>query len=131
MVKNEADFFGRKASIFICLIVVFIISLLPKILPAQVPDSIFIDLQHDTIPVIDSSNVYVTLSDFDISGNKVTKEFIIRREIQIKKGDSISLKRVTEVVNRSQQLVYNTNLFAEVFLAPEIHLTVLLFYRLK
>ncbi len=49
-----------------------------------------------------------------ISGNKKTKEFIIRREMQLKQGDSINAGNLKNELQKLQQQVYNTNLFLEV-----------------
>lgn len=49
-----------------------------------------------------------------ITGNSRTKEYIIRREIQLKAGDSVTIGSLNKELQRMQQQVYNTNLFLEV-----------------
>jgi outer membrane protein assembly factor BamA len=56
----------------------------------------------------------IVIRQIHISGNKKTKEYIIRREIQLKQGDSIKAARLSEELQKLQQQVYNTNLFLSV-----------------
>lgn len=60
----------------------------------------------------------VLIHQISISGNKKTKDYIIRREIQLKQGDSVSVASFNEELRKLQQQVYNTNLFLEV--KPEL-----------
>jgi hypothetical protein len=66
--------------------------------------------QSDTIPAIDSSRV-LTVNRILIIGNKVTKERIISREIKLKKGDTISLKRLPQELLWDKRKIYNLRLF--------------------
>lgn len=61
----------------------------------------------------------IIIGAINISGNKKTKEFIIRREIQLKHGDTITVKSFGDELQKLQQQVYNTNLFLEVKLSVE------------
>lgn len=54
----------------------------------------------------------------EITGNKKTKKYIIAREIRFKTGDTIPAARLYQKLEESRQLIYNTNLFAEVTLVP-------------
>ena len=49
-----------------------------------------------------------------IKGNKITKNYLILREIQFKAGDSIIIGTINEAFQQARQQVYNTTLFHEV-----------------
>jgi len=66
----------------------------------------------------DSSARFI-IHSISISGNKKTKEYIIRREMQLKAGDTVSAASFNEELQKLQQQVYNTNLFLEV--KPSLH----------
>ncbi len=56
----------------------------------------------------------VCIRSITLEGNRRTKEYIIRREIQLKAGDSVTLGSLNKELQMLQQQVYNTNLFLEV-----------------
>jgi outer membrane protein assembly factor BamA len=60
------------------------------------------------------SSENIIIHSITITGNKKTKEFIIRREMQLKDGDTIKAARLNDELQQLQQQVYNTNLFLEV-----------------
>jgi outer membrane protein assembly factor BamA len=60
------------------------------------------------------SSENIIIHSITITGNKKTKEFIIRREMQLKDGDTIKAARLNDELQKLQQQVYNTNLFLEV-----------------
>ncbi|GAA4830746.1 BamA/TamA family outer membrane protein [Algivirga pacifica] len=62
---------------------------------------------------IDSAN-YVIIQDIILEGNKITKERIITRELDIKAGDSLSLSQLEEVFSSEKNKLINTNLFETV-----------------
>lgn len=64
------------------------------------------------------SSEKIIIHNITISGNKKTKEYIIRREMQLKAGDTVSVASFNEELQKLQQQVYNTNLFLEV--KPEL-----------
>lgn len=66
---------------------------------------------------VDSAAKLVVHS-IEITGNKKTKKYIIEREMRFKEGDTIHASQLYEKLERSQELIYNTNLFAEVILTP-------------
>src|SRR5882762_154298 len=67
--------------------------------------------QADTVIVaVDSSRV-LTVNRVLIIGNKVTKEGIISREIKLKSGDTISLKRLPHELLWDKRKIYNLRLF--------------------
>jgi outer membrane protein assembly factor BamA len=71
-----------------------------------VADSIFISLQDSTTK-LHIKNIVVT-------GNRVTKEYIILREIPFKPGDSLGISSLNATLEQARQQVYNTTLFTEV-----------------
>lgn len=60
------------------------------------------------------SSAKIIIHSINISGNKKTKEFVIRREMQLQPGDTITAAAFPNEVQKLQQQVYNTNLFLEV-----------------
>lgn len=75
---------------------------------------------HDTSDIklqVDSTAMLV-IHSVEISGNKKTKKYIIEREMRFKAGDTIPAAKLYEKLERSRELIYNTNLFAEVVLTP-------------
>ena len=65
----------------------------------------------DTVIVpVDSSRV-LTVNRIIIIGNKVTKERIISRELTLKPGDTISLKRLNHEILWDKRKIYNLRLF--------------------
>jgi outer membrane protein assembly factor BamA len=70
-----------------------------------------IGCQSDTVIVpVDSSRV-LTVNRILIIGNKVTKDRIISREIQLKAGDTITLKRLPHEILWDKRKIYNLRLF--------------------
>ncbi len=59
----------------------------------------------------DSLNQTLRIADIFISGNKVTKKNIITREFTLNVGDTINSKYLAENALRSQQNIFNTQLF--------------------
>ena len=49
-----------------------------------------------------------------ISGNKVTKDYVILREVPFSEGDSLSAARLPEILSRTRSLLLNTTLFKDV-----------------
>jgi len=69
------------------------------------------DSRMDTvIAPVDSSRV-LTVNRIIIIGNKVTKEWIISRELTLKHGDTISLKRLPHELLWDKRKIYNLRLF--------------------
>ncbi len=65
--------------------------------------------------VYDSSGK-LHIKNIIVKGNRTTKEYIILREIQFKKGDSIVIAALNSELEQARQQVYNTTLFTEVIL---------------
>lgn len=61
----------------------------------------------------------VLLSDFQITGNKRTKESVILRELDIHIGDTLSIAEWETVKKRNEEWVMNAGLFTEVILGME------------
>jgi len=55
-----------------------------------------------------------------IKGNKKTKDYIILRELDFEPGDSILMVNMEEQLQKARDQVYNTTLFIEVKVTPEI-----------
>ena len=51
------------------------------------------------------------VSDIVITGNKTTKESIILRELQLKKGETVAKSRLSHILNRSKENLENLRLF--------------------
>ncbi|MGK0389000.1 MAG: hypothetical protein ACI94Y_001734, partial [Maribacter sp.] len=59
-------------------------------------------------------NGFVVISNFEIEGNKKTKEGTIIRELDFKIGDTIQLSNLATRLGKNQTLLLNTLLFLEV-----------------
>ncbi len=60
-----------------------------------------------------STSSYIIIDSIQIIGNKRTKTFIIERELDLKKGDSVLTKNLTARIARTQNRLFNTSLFLE------------------
>ena len=56
----------------------------------------------------------ICIRAISIEGNRRTREYIIRREMQLRAGDSVTIGSLNSELQLLQQQVYNTNLFLEV-----------------
>ena len=56
-----------------------------------------------------------------VTGNKKTKTYIILRESPVKKGDSIQATQLYAIIQNARNLIYNTVLFTDVSITPELH----------
>jgi len=65
----------------------------------------------DTIINPSTDNRIVTINRVLIIGNKITKERIISRELDLKPGDTISINRIEKVLQQDQRKIYNLRLF--------------------
>jgi outer membrane protein assembly factor BamA len=68
----------------------------------------------DTVINPSSANRIVTINRVLIIGNKITKERIISRELDLKPGDTISINRIEKVLQQDQRKIYNLRLFNSV-----------------
>src|SRR5258708_9948842 len=67
--------------------------------------------QEDTVIVENDLSRVLTVNRVLIIGNKVTKERIISREIKLKPGDTISLRRLPHELLWDKRKIYNLRLF--------------------
>jgi outer membrane protein assembly factor BamA len=64
-------------------------------------------------PVTDTAaNFFV--KDIIIKGNKKTKDYIILREMQFAKGDSVAIATFNKQLEQAKTQIYNTTLFSEI-----------------
>jgi outer membrane protein assembly factor BamA len=61
---------------------------------------------------------WITLRSIVITGNKKTKDYIIKREMEIKPGDSILISTLTDRLDEMRENIYNTTLFVTVKVEP-------------
>ena len=66
------------------------------------------------------STLRVCIKDIRVKGAKKTKTYIILREMQFKKGDSLSITQLNEELKQARQQVYNTTLFTETIMEADI-----------
>lgn len=72
---------------------------------------IFVSLNFFLFSQNDSANYTLRVGDISISGNRITKKSIITRELTFDPGDTINIKNLGETALRSQQNIFNTQLF--------------------
>ena len=60
----------------------------------------------------DTANV--TIRNIFVTGNKKTREYIIRREIAFTEGHSVATNNLIPLIERARENIYNTQLFLEV-----------------
>lgn len=61
--------------------------------------------------VINKNNVQFIVQRINFEGNKVTKDFILYRELELKKGDTLSFTLLDSLVLKSRENLLNTSLF--------------------
>lgn len=57
---------------------------------------------------------FVRIDDIQIEGNRVTRAYIIKRELLFKLGDTIPISRLADILRESEKRVLNTSLFNKV-----------------
>ncbi len=86
------------------------------------------DRMQDTLPPVSKPNtrpsgviiitpgqgMHYRIGDIYISGNKVTRSYIITREFPFKSGDSLTLYQLTQDFTQAREHLINTRLFNEV-----------------
>lgn len=77
------------------------------------------DTETEGIVKVDSS-LKLHVNNIVITGNKKTKFYIIEREMQFKKGDSIIIEKLNTAMEEARRLIYNTNLFTDVKVTAKI-----------
>jgi outer membrane protein assembly factor BamA len=68
----------------------------------------------NTTTAVQDSSAKLFVKDIIVKGNRTTKEYVILREIQFQKGDSIVIAALDKQLEQARQQVYNTTLFTEV-----------------
>jgi len=76
----------------------------------------FFDQLHEKIAL--DTACKLLLNQIIISGNKKTKNYVILREMNMKSGDSVRASTLYDKIKESRDLIYNSNLFAEVEIIP-------------
>lgn len=71
-------------------------------------------ISKDTSKLAQNTTGKVHVKDVTVAGTKKTKVYIVFREIQFKKGDSINLQDLYKELEQTRFQVYNTTLFNEV-----------------
>ncbi len=66
------------------------------------------------INTIDTNINKITVRYILFAGNKKTKDYLIKREMQIKEGDQLKRADIKKRIEKARQFVYNTALFDEV-----------------
>ncbi len=64
-------------------------------------------------PPLDSSAKF-HVKEIIVKGNKKTKEYIVLREMQFQKGDSIVIAHINTELEQAKHQIYNTTLFSEI-----------------
>lgn len=82
-----------------------IVGLLSIVAPQEKTDSTVHRFTYDTLAS------HVTINRILIIGNKVTRERIISRELSLKTGDTVNLKRLEQIILLDQRKIYNLRLF--------------------
>ena len=70
------------------------------------------EIPHEDDNVLKSS--FLTIRDIIITGNKITKAYIIAREIPMKENGQYSISDILKNLPRSKQNLINTGLFIDV-----------------
>lgn len=92
-------------------------------------------LMFTTATAFAQADTVFTVSKINVTGNKVTKSSIILRELDLHEGDTISSSRLSKVVVKDRQKIYNLKLFNTVSIyiehpsATHIDLTVVVTER--
>ena len=79
-------------------------------IPFSKPDT----LSSGTVIIPPGTGPLYIVGDIYIHGNRVTKPFIITREIPFKSGDSITIQQLTQYFRQAREHLINTRLFNEV-----------------
>lgn len=66
---------------------------------------------------VDTSSV-LTINRILIVGNKITRDFIIERELTLKSGDTVSTQALTLIIEKDKSKLLNTRLFNTITMRP-------------
>ena len=81
---------------------------------------LFFCIKFISAQTIDSSTIY-TIKTITINGNKKTKDKIITRELVKKQNDTLRLNALSYIKKRSEQNIFNTQLFIYDTIYPTIN----------
>lgn len=95
--------------IFCCSLIIFAF-LFPRAQKSEIPNISVTGISGS--PADSTRKVYI--SNLLVNGTKRTKIYIVYREVQFKKGDSIQVSQLVKELQQARQQVYNTTLFNEV-----------------
>jgi outer membrane protein assembly factor BamA len=93
--------------LWVKIVAIATVCLIVNVVRAQVTDSVF---QDDNV----LKTSFLTIRDVRITGNKVTKKYIISREVAVQKGQSYSISEILRSIELSRQNLMNTTLFVDV-----------------
>ncbi len=79
---------------------------------------LFIAMTHSVFATNDS---LLTIQSISISGNKITKDYILLRELLFKTGDTLSIDNFNQKIKKSNENLMNTSLFNFVTISPLIN----------
>ena len=74
---------------------------------AQLTDSVLNNKEHN------SQNEIVFIGNITLKGNRITKNFIILREVTFVKGDKMTLRELNQQLIVTKNQIYNTSLFVD------------------
>ncbi|HTQ65211.1 MAG TPA: POTRA domain-containing protein [Puia sp.] len=70
----------------------------------------------DSVPEISGNNQFI-IGDIFINGNRITKRYIIERELSFKKGDTVYMKELVKSFSEAKVHLINTRLFNDVVIS--------------
>jgi len=73
------------------------------------------------IDAFGQSSDSLTVKDIYITGNKLTRSFVLLREITIHKGDRVAKIELNEKIAQSEKFLINTSLFHNVNISDSLH----------
>src|SRR6478736_10414019 len=85
---------------------------------------LFIRAMAQTIPTSTSSDTLISsprvvIDLIVLQGNHKTKETILRREMDIKEGDTLKTADLPKILEKNRQRLFNTGLFVYVDITPK------------
>lgn len=98
--------------IFLSFLLAVIISAIGYTCPAQQRPAILLQMPASLNAADSNTKIYV--ASIEVTGNKTTKNYIIEREMRLKRGDSVTASAIYEKLRQSSELIYNTSLFTQV-----------------
>ncbi len=69
------------------------------------------DLFSDVMQTKNENSEKFVIHTIKFKGNKITKDFILYRELKVKKGDTLTFERLNSLLRQSKENLLNTSLF--------------------